>query len=90
MLKFTDDDGDLGGGRLSLAVDGQPAGDILLDELFGGQRPALALDSTSGELEVLVRLAQAPTLGQSLTIGFLLEDAAGQLSNQPTVTVATR
>jgi hypothetical protein len=90
MITFADDDGDLSGGRLILAVDKQVSGEISLEELFGGQRPALASDSTVGELEVLVRLAKTPPADQSLTIGFLLEDAAGQQSNEPSVTVATR
>ena len=60
------------------------------DELFAAQRPPLAADAVAGEFEVLVRLAEAPGADAQLTVGFTLEDAAGQRSNAPTVTLATR
>jgi len=90
MLRFTDSDADLGLGRLKLSVSGVPSGQIELPELFAGQRPPLAQDVTEGEFEVLVRLAQTPDSGQQVSIGFVLEDGAGQNSNEPTVTLAVR
>lgn len=90
MLRFVDEDGDLGLGRLKLSVADVPSGEIELPELFAGQRPPLASDVSEGEFEVLVRLAQTPDSGQQLSIGFVLEDGAGQNSNEPTVTLAVR
>ena len=86
-LTFVDSDGDLGGGRLDLEVGGQAAGGLALAELFDAQTPAVASDATSGELEVLVRLDEMPAGGAQVRLGFVLEDAAGHRSNQPTVTL---
>ncbi len=90
MLRFVDSDADLGRGRLKLSVSGVPSGEIDLPELFAGQSPPLAQDVAEGEFEVLVRLAQTPDSGQQISIGFVLEDAAGQNSNEPTVTLTVR
>lgn len=90
VLDFVDADGDLGGGRLDLSIEGSAAGQIELEELFAGQTPPLSLQATAGELEVLVRLAETPGPNQELSIGFQLEDAAGHRSNEPKTTLAAR
>lgn len=89
-LSFVDGDGDLGGGRLDLSVGEQPAGTIALEALFAAQRPAVAADATAGEVEVLVRLSEAPAASEDVTIGFVLEDAAGHRSNEPKTTLAVQ
>lgn len=86
-LTFVDTDGDLGGGELQLDVGGTSAGGLALAELFAAQNPALPLESTQGELEVLVRLNDSPQTGDQVEFGFVLRDAAGQSSNRPTVTL---
>jgi hypothetical protein len=91
LLIFTDTDGDLGSGVVELSIDG----DVKLTEsvgtYFAAQTPAIGLDATAGELELKVKLSSdtigALEIGDEIEVGFVLQDAAGQRSNDPSITV---
>ena len=88
-VTFVDEDGDLGQGNLQLYLGEASAGSIGLPQLFAAQTPPLDAGATEGEFEVLVRLSEAPTSGEKITVAFELEDAAGNRSNKPSLTLAT-
>jgi len=86
-LRWRDDDGDLSGGQTRLQIGGRRVSTLSNAELFSGQVPPLGADAKEGWLEFLVRLDETPAPGQRLAFGFQLVDAAGEVSNQPVVTL---
>ncbi len=91
-LAFADAGGaggpDLAGGRLRVDLDGAPAAEAALGDLFARQSPPLPPTATEGQLEVVVRLERETVdLEAPLEVGFVLEDAEGEVSNRPVVTV---
>jgi hypothetical protein len=94
-LVFLDDGGDdgpdLAGGELRLFLAEQLAATLALQDIFARQAPPLSPSTTEGSFEILVRLQEgAVDPGEQLKIGFLLRDADGEESNQPTLTVRAR
>ncbi len=84
LLRFQDTDGNVGPGKVRIHRD---RGDSLVLEgadVFGRQDPPLALDATRGELEIPVSVQDVPP-GERFRIGFVLEDADGRMSNEPSV-----
>ena len=86
-VQFTDADGDLGTGSLTLLLDCEESSVLPLDELFAGQIPPLAGTTTEGTLEVYVNVDGVVDQGRRIEFGFILEDAAGLRSNEPSVTL---
>lgn len=84
-LRFVDSDGDAGGGRLELTLDGVRQPGLDASELFAGQEPPLDVGATEGILEVELRLSGEPRPGQRVEVGFQLVDAAERPSNAPTL-----
>ncbi len=87
LIRFSDSDGDIGGGKLHLSLDGEETSVLALDGLFASQLPPIALDATEGELEVVVRVSSNVELGKELKFGFVLEDAGGEVSNDPWISL---
>lgn len=83
LLRFTDADGDTGTGMLHMSVQDEENAVLDLTEVFDGQSPPLPLDASSGEFEVVVRVSKNVEIGDELKIGFFIEDAAGEKSNDP-------
>lgn len=83
LLEFTDTDGDTGSGKLHMSVQEQEIAAVELSEVFTSQSPPLALDAREGEFEVVVRVGKNVEIGDQLEIGFVIEDAAGEKSNDP-------
>lgn len=86
-IDFEDTDGDLGGGQVLLFTNGSQNGELAAGDVFANQRPALALTSTVGELEVAVGLPHDIGANERVEIGFVLQDAKGNESNDPSVTL---
>ena len=89
-LQFSDSDGDLARGRLLMSLEDQQVAERGLAEIFAAQVPALATNAVEGAFEVVVRLTAEPAPQTRLKFGFVLEDAAGQRSNEPTLSLEAR
>src|SRR5688572_24537518 len=87
LIQFSDSDGDAGTGKLHLLLDDTEVSEQPLQGLFSSQTPALPVDSTMGELEVVVRVSTEVESGDELKVGFIMEDAAGEMSNDPWVSL---
>jgi hypothetical protein len=87
LIQFSDTDGDTGRGKLHLLLDDEESSLLPMDGLFEKQSPPLALDLTSGEIEVVVRVSTDVEVGSELKFGFFIEDAAGNESNDPWVSL---
>ncbi len=87
LILFSDSDGNTGEGKLHLSLDGQETSVLPMDELFQSQSPPLELDAKSGELEVVARVSSEVAVGEELKFGFFIEDAAGEQSNDPWVSL---
>lgn len=85
LVRFTDTDGDVGSGTIKLILEDQESSSLAAKDVFDRQTPPLSLTSTTGELEVTVRLSKTPDVGQRLKIGMVLVDARGRESNDPNV-----
>jgi hypothetical protein len=83
VITFSDSDGNTGRGKLHLLLDDEEVSDLALEELFSKQLPSLALDTTLGEFEVDVRVSTEVEGGDELKVGFIIEDEAGEMSNDP-------
>jgi hypothetical protein len=84
-IAFEDTNGDLGGGRIEVRLDGEKAGEKPLAEVFEGAAPKIPLDATSGEFDVDTQPEVDLAVGEKIRIGFVLYDAAGEESNDPSV-----
>jgi hypothetical protein len=82
-IAFTDSDGDLGGGSLHLLISGREAAVRSMGEVFQSQVPPIEPAATEGELEVVARIRDDIPVGERVKIGFVLEDAKGEGSNEP-------
>jgi hypothetical protein len=87
LIRFSDTDGDTGRGTLHLLLDDEASSELPMGGLFESQSPPLALDLTMGELEVVVRVSTDVDIGAELKFGFFIEDAAGNESNDPWVSL---
>lgn len=84
FVQFRDGDGDLGGGgAVELEIDGEVQGRLALAMVFAAQVPPLGLESESGGLELSVRIQSRLGAGDRVRVGFRLEDARGNASNEP-------
>ena len=86
-LRWRDGDGDLSSGQTRLFLAEHRVSTLSNVDLFSRQQPPLEAEARQGWLEFLVRLDETPAPGQRLAFGFQLVDAAGQVSNQPVVTL---
>ncbi len=86
-LEYTDTDGDLGAGVLELSIDDRLASSLPLPDVFAAQMPPLDPGLSVGRFEVFVKVDGGVSPGERVRIGFVLQDAAGGRSNQPTVTL---
>ncbi|MBN2359281.1 MAG: hypothetical protein JXR83_07490 [Deltaproteobacteria bacterium] len=92
-FKFEDSEGDIGGGLLRPLVNGRETGDEPLAMMDVMLASGVDLQATSGalrfELEVDMDLdpATRPKAGSTFDIGIEVVDAAGQVSNHPSVTL---
>ena len=83
LIEFSDTDGDVGEGQLHLSVEGSETSVLALQEVFESQAPPVALDVSSGEFEVVVRMSTNVEVGDQIKVGFLIEDKSGEKSNEP-------
>lgn len=86
-LDFVDSNGDLGPGKVLLSIEGDELASLAMSEIFAAQRPPLAMNATSGKIELLVDLSAPVDAGETITLGFRLQDQAGEQSNEPTITL---
>lgn len=83
-VDFEDADGDLGRGLAHVLVEGDRQWTREASELFAEN--GVALDATSGTLELRLDLTFSSfKLGKSFDVGIEVEDAAGHLSNDPSL-----
>lgn len=82
-LEFEDTDGDLGTGTLHLYSNGEEKDQSPLSDLFADQ--GIEPGAVLGELEVTATIDSSIVEGERVELGFVLEDAAGNESNDPTV-----
>ena len=64
-----------------------PKASLPLPDLFANQATPLPLDTKEGRLEVFVELDDPVSMGERVEIGFILRDAAGERSNDPSITL---
>ncbi len=86
-LDFSDSDGDLGAGKVLLTIEGDELASLDMSEIFAAQRPAIEATATTGRVELLVDLSTPVAIGETITLGFRLQDQAGMMSNEPTITL---
>jgi hypothetical protein len=84
-IDFMDTDGDIYGGRVHMFVNGDEAANQPMKDVFEKQVPPIDAGATAGELELVVKLGSTVEDDQRIEIGFVLEDAAGQESNDPKI-----
>lgn len=82
-LEFEDTDGDLAGGMLHLYSNDEEKDQRPLSELFDEQ--GIESGAVLGELEVTASIEDTIVEGERVELGFVLEDAAGNESNDPSV-----
>lgn len=87
LVAFTDTNGDLGQGTLEMMLGGETKATQPVAEVFRAQTPEIPIDATSGEFEVLVKIASEVPVGEEIEVGFVLQDGQGERSNEPSVTL---
>jgi hypothetical protein len=82
-IEFQDSNGDLGGGKVHLFTNGEEKPPLALLDVF--EKQMIEPGAIAGELELSVTLPKDIQDNEKVKIGFVLEDAAGNKSNDPSV-----
>lgn len=87
-LQVADSDGDLADGELIMFIDCSEAARLANDEIFASQTPPVPQNTKMAEVAVVVRISSEVKTGDEIRVGFRLEDATEQSSNEPWVVLS--